>query len=173
MNAPQMNGAVALISIPTMIAAGILLAGVADDLRSRKFHNWLFLTCSGAALAGALAGHGWYGFVHGALGFAAGVGALLPFVLARAIGAGDMKLLGAFGIIAGWQITLCVALYALGWGAVFGVLRALVTGQAAALANNVAHIAVLGRGANLKLQKFPYTIAIVLGWLSYLTIGGP
>ncbi len=167
-----MNADATLISAPTLIAAGVLFAGVIDDLRSRKFHNWLFLVCAAVALAGALAAHGPYGFIHGALGFFAGVAALLPFVLIRAVGAGDMKLIGAFGIIAGWNVTLHTALYALAWGAVFGGARALVRGQATALASNMAQIALSRKSEGLDLQQFPYAIAILFGWLSYLTIGG-
>lgn len=162
-----------LLTISSLVATGILLAGVIDDLRSRKFHNWLFLVCASIALWTAAYVHGLEVFAHSTLGFAAGIGALLPFVLLRAMGAGDMKLLGAFGIIAGWSVTLPVAFYALIWGAVFGVLRAVVTKRAPALAHNVAHIVLFRQsGANLGLQKIPYTVAILFGWMTYLTIGG-
>lgn len=162
----------AMSDLSTSIATSILLAGVVDDLRSRKFHNWLFLLCSFIALFAVAYERGWSGIWGGGLGFATGVGTLLPLVLIGAIGAGDMKLLGAFGIIAGWQTALTVSLYALVWGAVFGLTRAIVTRHTPALAQNISHLVLFRQSAGLRFQKFPYTIAIFLGWLSYLTAGG-
>jgi Flp pilus assembly protein protease CpaA len=154
------------------IATGILVAGVADDLRSRKFHNWLFLVCAGIALITVLVTIGIGGFVPALLGFLCGAAVLLPFVLVRAIGAGDMKLLAAFGIVAGWPAALSVAVYALFWGALFGVARAVALHQGGVLAQNFAHILMFRRSQGLELQKFPYTVAIFFGWISFLAVGG-
>lgn len=163
-------------SVTFTVACLVLLAGVIDDLRSRKFHNWLFLTCAAFASAVTIVLHGTHGFAHGGLGFAAGIGVFLPLVLLRALGAGDMKLLGALGIIIGWSPVVSVALYALIWGAVLGLTRALVTGQFTALAHNVARLAaqpqVRGAAPTTASHRIPFTVAILFGWLSYLTIGG-
>jgi prepilin peptidase CpaA len=150
----------------------ILVAGVIDDLRTRKFHNWLFLACSALALLTVLIVNGWSGVYLSALGFAAGIAILLPVVLAGVIGAGDMKLLAAFGIVAGWNTVFSVAVMSLIWGAIFGIVKMAVSGQLKALVSNMLAIVTLKKREQLELHKIPYTIALLMGWLSYLVYQG-
>lgn len=158
------------LSIPAFAASAILLAGVIDDLRSRKVHNWLFLSCAAFALVVALATGGWAGLSNGVLGFMAGVAVFPPLVLAKMVGAGDMKLLAAFGILAGWSAVLSVAVYALLWGVLFGVIQVIVKGQGKVLINNMLSIVVLKDRQNLVLHKIPFTIALLVGWMTHLVL---
>jgi prepilin peptidase CpaA len=85
-------------------AAGIM------DWRWRRIPNWL--TVSGAA-AGILANSsvwGWKGLKISLLGMGLGLLLLLPFVLVRALGAGDWKLVGALGAFLGPQHLIAVLL---------------------------------------------------------------
>src|SRR4051812_27750863 len=100
-------------------ASAILLAGVVDDLRSRKVHNKLFIVCAVAAVLVNFAFHGLGGLNTALLGFVAGFLVLLPLVLMKVIGAGDMKLFAAFGAMVGWSAVIDVAVLALVWGAIF------------------------------------------------------
>lgn len=92
---------------------GALVAAIAGftDWRSRRIPNWL--TISGALLGIAVnaAVRGWAGVVGSLLGAALGLAVLLPFVLARSLGAGDWKLVGALGAFFGPQ-QLMVVLFA-------------------------------------------------------------
>ena len=53
-------------------ASLILFAGVIDDLRSRKVHNWLFLACTAIAVLVNVGVGGWSGLNTAFLGFVAG-----------------------------------------------------------------------------------------------------
>ncbi len=158
--------------VPIAVSSAILVAGVVDDLRSRKFHNWLFLTCAAIAVIAVVVMNGPAGMLMGLLGFAAGFALLTPLVLMRVIGAGDMKLLAAFGIVAGWEAVLTVSIAALLWGAVFGLVRTMLRGEIKTLASNMFSIAVLKERQGLTLQTMPFTVAILMGWLTHLVITG-
>ena len=151
-----------------MTATLILLAGVVDDFRSRKFHNWLFIVCSVIALAVAVFTQGVWGLGFGVAGFTAGLVIFLPLVLLKIIGAGDMKLMAAFGIVAGWNPVLSVAFYSLFWGAAFGVLQVILKGQFMGMIRNLGAMTVHRGQPTTELHRIPYTAALLLGWLTYL-----
>ena len=104
----------------------------------------------------------------------------LPLVLSKVIGAGDMKLLAAAGILIGWSPALSVLFFALIWGAVFGVLHAVLSGNLRLLTRNLVSIVTRAdrnrptesEGAGLELNRIPFTVAILLGWMSYLAQQG-
>lgn len=161
--------------LPIILSTIILLVGVVDDLRSRKFHNWLFLVCSLVAFVAMAIVGGWTSLYLSTLGFGAGFIVLLPLVLLKMVGAGDMKLLAAFGIAAGWNAVISVAIMSLFWGAIFGVVRVIIGGQLRVLLGNMVAI-VTPRGStarsSLELHKIPFTIALLMGWLSHLVYQG-
>lgn len=159
-------------TIVLITQAGILGTGVIDDLRSRKFHNWLFLACCAVALIVVMVTKGAAGAYLSVLGFVAGIVVLLPLVLAKMIGAGDMKLLAAFGIVAGWNTVVSVAVMSLVWGALFGLAKIAVSGQLKALVANMVSIVLLKKSEGLELHRMPYTVALLMGWLSHLVYQG-
>jgi len=82
-------------------ATTIALAAGYTDWRSRRIPNWL--TVPGFLLgivANALA-WGWPGTKDSLLGAGLGLAVLLPFVVMKALGAGDWKLVGALGACLG------------------------------------------------------------------------
>ena len=161
------------VAATTIIAPGAIIgAGVIDDLRTRKFHNWLFISCSVFALAVMLIFGGMQSLLPAVMGFLAGIIVLMPLVLLRVIGAGDMKLFAAFGILAGWTAVLNVMVLSLVWGALFGVLRTLLDGKGRVLVHNLASLVTLKKREELQLNRIPFTVAILMGWLSYLVIQG-
>jgi prepilin peptidase CpaA len=75
-------------------------AGVMD-WRYRRIPNWLTVTGLVAGIAvNAIAG-GWAGTKSSLLGAGLGLLILLPFVVIKALGAGDWKLIGAIGACLG------------------------------------------------------------------------
>jgi prepilin peptidase CpaA len=158
--------------IPIIASSGFLIAGVIDDLRSRKFHNWLFLTCVAIGVVIALVTGGVHGFPMALLGFTAGLAVFLPAVLLNIIGAGDMKLMAAFGLVAGWDAVLSVAVLSLIWGALFGVVAVIVRGHLKLLVYNMISIVIIRERKSLELQKIPFTIAMLMGWLCHLVLKG-
>jgi prepilin peptidase CpaA len=153
-------------------ASAILIAGVIDDLRTKKFHNWLFAACCAFATMLLAIAEGAGAAPMALLGFTAGFVILLPAVLLGVIGAGDMKLLAAFGILAGWSAVLSVTLYAFVWGAAFGVLRVALNGQIRVFLSNLVAVATLKDRTQLVTHKMPFAVAIFIGWLSHLVTQG-
>ncbi len=80
--------------IPAIVLA--LIAGW-TDWRTRRIPNWLTVSGAIAGIAVNSLLHGWTGAKSALLGMLLGLGLLLPFVLIRSLGAGDMKLVGAVG----------------------------------------------------------------------------
>ena len=109
--------------LPAMDASLLVVAAVAAacDLRSGRIYNWLTLP----ALLAGVAVHGWIGGLVG-VGIAV-LGALLTaapaWVLFRhgGMGGGDVKLLGAFGALAGAERGLEIF-----FGAILVVIFAIV-----------------------------------------------
>src|SRR5688572_11150512 len=98
-----------------LVPTFILLAGVVDDLRSRKVHNWLVGILLVLAVTFQLLNQGWFGLQQGALGAGTALAVGFPLVLVRLMGAGDLKLMLAFGMATSWNVTLTVLFWALLW----------------------------------------------------------
>lgn len=87
-----------LILVLTGIVA--LIAGI-TDWRWRRIPNWLTVPAAAAGLAVNSAGWHWAGLKSSAEGLGLGLLLLFPFVVIRALGAGDWKLAGALGSFLG------------------------------------------------------------------------
>lgn len=155
-----------------LVATVILVAGVTDDLRSRKYHNRLFLVSLVIGGVSALVLDGATGIPLALLGLVVGTAVLLPFVLLKMVGAGDMKLMAVFGLVAGYASVVPVLAYGMVWGALFGVVRIFVNGQGRMFATNLVSIVLLKERKGLELHRMPFTIAILMGWLSHLVTRG-
>lgn len=170
MNSFELDRLGDLDAISLITASLILMSGVVTDIRSRRFPNWLFIACSLLAFAVALFARGWVGVAFGTIGFFAGIACYMPLVLMGVTGAGDMKLLAAFGIAAGWNAVGFTAILSLIWGAVFGVVRVVVNGDGRAFLLNLYSLLLFRSGKGLELHKMPFTIAIFMGWLTYIIL---
>jgi prepilin peptidase CpaA len=79
----------------------MVVAAAAFDIRSRKIPNWLTLGGMAAGIGLQALLHGLTGFRLSVEGLALGFGVYLAFYCLRAMGAGDVKLMGAVGAFAG------------------------------------------------------------------------
>ena len=137
------------------MAVGLGCAATFDDLRRRQVANWI-------NLAGVAAGLGWHVWNGGAAGLGrsaggAAVGFLvfLFFYVAGGMGAGDVKLMAAFGALLGTSGILLAALFAAPAG---GLMAA-------------AWIAWKRGGRGIRCA-IPYAPAITLGaWLALVGRG--
>ena len=158
------------MSIPVLITPTlILLAGLITDLRSRKIYNWLVLTCLAAAIAHSIYFFDFMpGLIQGAQGAGVALMLTLPMVLIGVLGAGDMKLLFAFGFATSYSATFSVVIYSFVWAAIFGLIYAIVSGRFKTMLLNMKDLAAGKKPEEAKLNHIPFTVAIVLAWGTYV-----
>ena len=156
----------------TLIASLILAAGVVDDLRSRKVHNWLAVLCLVIGLASSVYFEGWYGLQTGMLSAAVALAVSAPLFIFKIVGGGDIKLFVAFAASVSWTAALMTGFYSLIWGAIFGLLAALFQKQGSALFNNLMTLTIQRKSEGLSLHKIPFTVALLVGWLTTLKLEG-
>jgi prepilin peptidase CpaA len=137
---------------PTIVTA-ILLGGIAtlEDVRRRTIANWINVSGLAAGLVCHTASRGLAGLASSAGGAALGFAVFLAVYCLGGMGAGDLKLMAAFGSLLGPSSILIAALLA----APIGALMA-----AACLVGN------------WRVRAIPYAPALTLGvWLALLGKG--
>lgn len=141
-----------------------------DDLRTRKVHNWLFLTCLFVALTFVVFFKGFSALPFSLLGMLCALACFLPFVLVGFFGAGDMKLYMAFGLATDWNTAFQVFLLSIFWGAAFGIVKSVISGGFFNIFRKLRgdYVEKTDREGALKI---PYTVALLLGWFSYVSYG--
>ena len=164
-----------------LLSATVLGAGawaVREDLLFHRISNRLTgsLLCVGVAIR--MLGGAWNGLEQSLLGVLVGLGCLLPFYIARAMGAGDVKLLAATGALLGPYHTWIAAICTLLIGAVLAVMY-LAGGVVSAVAHapsgsswtmRIAHAQM--RIQELRRERMPYALAIALGSLAAISQSG-
>jgi len=97
-----------IVVLPALLA---ILAGI-TDWRSRRIPNWLTVPGLLLGITVNAFASGWAGAEDSLEGAGLGLLLLLPFVLLRALGAGDWKLVGALGACLGPQSLITILLAA-------------------------------------------------------------
>jgi len=173
-----------------MILMVLLLLVTREDIRSHRIPNKL-------VLVGVVLGLGLNGLLPGGLGFNSevpggigwlvafkglllGIVVLLPMYLLRAMGAGDVKLMGMVGAFLGTGDLVGVVIATLIAGGLMALAVALWSRQ---LVNMLQNIKLMLFGGLLKMNsgqlptmndlpvsvaKLPYAVAITAGTLGYL-----
>jgi prepilin peptidase CpaA len=156
-----------------------LLAEIAGytDWRSRRIPNWL--TMPGfllGILINTLVG-GWAGTKDSLLGAGLGLALLLPFVVIRALGAGDWKLVGALGAFLGPRPLMLVLIVTILVNGVMAVAMIVWKKRVAETARNfmrmLAAFATMHLpGRDLTLDnpdavKVPFGIAVAVAMVLY------
>lgn len=151
------------------LATFTLVAGLIDDMRSRKVHNELIL-----ALLALVAGSCLY--FTGLDGLMTGTGATLlalvltvPLFAFRIIGGGDVKLFAVFALAVNPFVMFWTLIYSFFWGALFGITRAAISNQLLAVVKNTTKVGRRQKVEAQHIHKIPYTFALLLGWLTQLT----
>jgi prepilin peptidase CpaA len=119
----------------------------------------------------------------GLIGFATGFGIYLLFYLVRAMGAGDVKLMGAVGSLVGWQSWFGVFIVTSIIGGVIALIVVIARRRVQKTVFNVGYILgemMRGRPAyltredldvrNPQAARLPHGAAIAVGTVFYLAI---
>jgi prepilin peptidase CpaA len=164
---------------PALAATLWLAAAAAVDQMRHRIPNPLAV--SGALLGLALQCwlQGWAGLSDGLAGFAAGLLLFLPLYAFGWMGGGDVKLMAAAGVFAGWPGSLLAVSLSAGIGASAALVLIGVRGGMVEYLNRWGHMArcLIGTGrvyyvppppGSAASQSFPYAFAIALGTLAAL-----
>lgn len=181
----------ALIGFLALIALTVLmLLATREDIRSRRIPNKLVLVgvLLGLGLNGLLpAGSGFNSSIPGGLGLLAaakgmvlGIAVLLPMYLLRAMGAGDVKLMGMVGAFLGPVDLIGAVIATFIAGGVMALVVALWSKQLVNMLQNVKLMLFSGllrmnagqlptmNDLPVSVGKLPYAVAIMVGTLGYL-----
>ena len=166
----------------TLLVTGLLIASVHDDLRFAKVRNFWILAFSVSAITLQIYQYQTDGLINGLLGLSAGLIMTIPLYMMRALGGGDVKLVGVIGLATNWQTIGSVGLYSLFWGACLGLFIAVANGQLKNLflstlaLSKTVHLSRLNsetlEKTNSGLHRLPYTVALFFGWLTFLSFAG-
>lgn len=143
-----------------------------EDLRTRKFSNRSFMIVGTLALILAIAIQQQDFWHHGLVGFLSGFALLLPLVILKIVGGGDLKLMAAAGLLIGLNGVFWTVAYGLLWAAVFGIYQVIARGEMRQLTRNLSQIATTRTSMGLELHKLPFTVPLLLGWLTHATMEG-
>jgi prepilin peptidase CpaA len=143
-----------------------------EDLRTRKFSNRSFLIISACALVLAIAIQRQDFWHFGLVGFLSGFALLLPLVILKIVGGGDLKLMAAAGLLIGWNGVFWTVAYGMIWAALFGLYQVFARGELKQLTRNLSQMATTRSSAGLELHKLPFTVPLLLGWLTHATLEG-
>jgi prepilin peptidase CpaA len=148
---------------PSLLPAIAVIAAVValvTDVRSRTIPNWLTASTLLIGLAANTYLRGVDGTLSSLEGAALGLAILLPFYIFRTMGAGDVKLLAAFGAVLGPQMLISVAVYA----AVVGGIQAVIVLQRVGRLSLALHQMFFMRVLPAKSgAKAPYAVALTSG----------
>lgn len=172
------------------VLAVLLLMVMREDIRSRRIPNKLVLVgvLLGLGLNGLLpAGLGFNSAVPGGLGWLAalkglalGFAVLLPMYLLRAMGAGDVKLMGMVGAFLGPVDLIGAVIATFIAGGLMALVVALWSKQLMSMLHNVKLMLFSGllrinagqlpvmNDLPVSVAKLPYAVAITAGTLGYL-----
>ena len=149
-----------LVSVTVLTA--LLLAAAWSDVRRLTIPNAIVITGLVSALALAFASGTGAAMASVFTGATVGLLCLLPFLLLRMMGAGDIKLMAMVGAFVGPA------------GAVAAVLATMLAGGGVALWVWWRAQAAAGPATeqvDLKAMRVPYGVAILIGTLASLAIG--
>ena len=153
-----------------IVATLILLAGVVDDLRSQKVHNKLIIALFSLTVLALIIISGPLSLIPASISFLLALGFAIPLALVGVLGGGDMKLFAVFALATNTHAVMEVAVFSLIWGALLGTTRAILMGQGKNLLLSTTQLLWVKGGPGATQFRIPYTIALLFGWMSHMTL---
>jgi len=137
-----------------LVSSGALLltgaVACATDLAWRRIPNVLTFGAAAAGIAWQAWAGGTAGAAWGVLGWTVGLALLLPLYLLRSLGAGDVKLLAAFGAWLGPVAVIWAGLYGTIAGGVLAVVIAVLRGYAGTAYRNLYALLMFWRVSGVR-----------------------
>jgi len=170
------------MTLPYVVLAALLAAAFYKDVKHSIIPN--ALTGSGTAFAFVyyLAVDGWNGLLFSLGGFAAGFGLMLALYMCGAVGAGDVKLFGAIGALAGPRFVVVGAVHSVVFAGAIGLVlmlakRQLLIRLRRALYALTGFVWLKDAGALVRLKQtdgmtFPFMYAVLPGIAATWIYGG-
>src|SRR5271157_2322743 len=165
------------ILVPWIPAEIVAITAGFLDWRYRRIPNWLTASGLAAGVAVNTILYRWPGLKAALLGTVLGLGLLLPFVLARSLGAGDWKLAGALGACLGPRQLLTVLMGTILVAGVMALAVVVWKGRVKRTLLNIAHLlaalfSLRMPGSEVSLvdpqsTKIPFGVAMALTVLFY------
>lgn len=152
------------------IATFTLIAGMIDDLRSRKIHNALVLVLLALVAVAGVYFRGLEGSLGGMGAFMLALFIGVPLFTSGIWGGGDVKLFAVFALALDPVNMFWTLVYSFVWGGLFGLIRAALQKQLLTLVRNTYKLAARQRVQAQELHKIPYSFALLLGWFTQLTM---
>lgn len=159
------------LSFVSLLSGFILLLAVIDDIAYKKIHNklLLFLTPLSLVLLFFYLGpqflnHLW----QSGLGLMLSAIVVLPFVLSKILGAGDLKLIMLLSLVLKPMVLFQVFLFAFFWASLLGLVQIIVSGEIKVLISNLIQLSKLKE--NKKLHSIPFSVALFFSWASVVVL---
>jgi prepilin peptidase CpaA len=160
-----------------ILPALLAIAAGWTDYRSRRIPNWLTVPSLVLGIVTNSWLRGWPGTKDALLGAGLGLALLLPFVLIKALGAGDWKFAGALGAFLGPQNLLTVLLLGVLVNGLMAVIMVIRKKRVRETVRNLGRVlgAVLTMhlpGPDLTLDnpdlvKVPFGVAVAIAVILY------
>ncbi len=148
----------------------ILAIGVIDDVARRKVNNKLNAVLLLLSIVFVVVYFGASGLKMSLLAALSAFALTLPLFVVRALGGGDVKLfiVFAFATLSPTAV-FWTLLFSFVCGAILGLFRVIFQGNFMQLLHNLFAIITFNKAENIKYHKIPYTVALLMGWLTYIT----
>jgi prepilin peptidase CpaA len=150
----------------------LMISACVMDVTSRKVGNPFVVFSAVVCFLLNFYIQGTAGIVDSLVSFAITFVVLLPLYVLKVLGGGDFKFFVALSFILSPWVTTDIMLWSVVWGALIGLLQSLLSGQAKELLYST-YFKLKGWSLQLGTSlKIPYTIAYLLGWLTWYRHGG-
>lgn len=168
------------VPVQALVAALVVIAA-AYDIRFRRIPNWLAVLGLTSGLGANAAIGGWGGLKLAGGGFALAFGVYLVLHLVRAMGAGDVKLMGAVGSLVGVGNWIPVFIFTSVLGGLVALILVILRGRLRRTLWNVFYIVgefmrfrapyMRREELDVKSEKavtLPHAVSIAGGTLAFL-----
>ncbi len=159
-----------VLSLENLIVGALLLAAVVSDLKFKKVKNQTVLAMLLISVVSQLLLHGPSSSFVILSSIATAFIICLPLYLMKIFGGGDFKVLLAVSPLLVWKAVLIIVAASFVWGALLGLIRAIISGQAKNLFQNLIGIISKNNPQPSQLHMIPFTVAFFFGFLSYLSL---